>query len=67
MAKAILAGTMSAYSLNMANPTPTDLAEHMLWAARDFRGFDLCLIRVNPQYPRHPRSILVMTPPDKNY
>jgi ankyrin repeat protein len=33
MAKAILAGTLPAYSLDMANPTPTDLAEHMLWAA----------------------------------
>ena len=33
MARAILAGTMRAYSLDIANPTLTDLAEHMLWAA----------------------------------
>lgn len=33
MAKAILAGTMPAYSLDIDNPTPTDLAEQMLWAA----------------------------------
>jgi ankyrin repeat protein len=33
MAKAILAGTMPASSLNNVNPTPTDLAEEMLWAA----------------------------------
>jgi ankyrin repeat protein len=33
MAKAILAGTMPGYSLDVANPTPTDLAEQMLWAA----------------------------------
>jgi ankyrin repeat protein len=33
LAKAILAGTLPAYSLDMANPTLTDLAEHMLWAA----------------------------------
>jgi ankyrin repeat protein len=33
IAKAVLAGTMPASSLNVANPTPTDLAEQMLWAA----------------------------------
>jgi ankyrin repeat protein len=33
IAKAILAGTMPASSLNVANHTPTDLAEQMLWAA----------------------------------
>lgn len=33
MAKAILAGTMPASSLNVVNPTPTDLVEQMLWAA----------------------------------
>jgi ankyrin repeat protein len=32
-AKAILAGTMKAHSLNVPNATPTDLAEQMLWAA----------------------------------
>ncbi len=50
MAKAILAGTLPAYSLNMANPTPTDLAEHMLWAASwtDPEIVRLCL----PHTPR---------------
>jgi ankyrin repeat protein len=33
MARAILAGTMPGSSLNVANPTRTDLAEQMLWAA----------------------------------
>jgi ankyrin repeat protein len=33
IAKAILAGTMPGSSLDVANPTPTDLAEQMLWAA----------------------------------
>jgi ankyrin repeat protein len=33
MAKAILAGTLPASSLDVANPTLTDLAEQMLWAA----------------------------------
>jgi ankyrin repeat protein len=32
-AKAILAGTIKAHSLNVPNATPTDLAEQMLWAA----------------------------------
>lgn len=32
MAKAILAGTMPGCSLDIANPTLTDLAEQMLWA-----------------------------------
>jgi len=32
-AKAILDGNMPAYSLNVAEPTLTDLAEQMLWAA----------------------------------
>jgi ankyrin repeat protein len=32
-AKAILAGNLPAYSLNVDDPTPTDLAEQMLWAA----------------------------------
>jgi hypothetical protein len=33
IAKAILAGTMPGASLDVANPTLTDLAEQMLWAA----------------------------------
>ena len=33
LAKAILDGTMPGYSLDVANPTLTDLAEQMLWAA----------------------------------
>ena len=33
IAKAILAGTMPGSSLDVANPTLTDLAEQMLWAA----------------------------------
>jgi ankyrin repeat protein len=33
IAKAILDGTMAGYSLDVANPTLTDLAEQMLWAA----------------------------------
>jgi len=50
MAKAILAGTLPAYSLNMDNPTLTDLAEHMLWAASwtDAEIVRLCL----PHTPR---------------
>jgi ankyrin repeat protein len=50
MAKAILAGTLPAYSLNMDNPTPTDLAEHMLWAASwaDAEIVRMCL----PHTPR---------------
>lgn len=32
-AQAILDGTLKAHSLNVDNPTPTDLAEQMLWAA----------------------------------
>lgn len=33
MARAILDGTLPAHSLNVAEPTRTDLAEQMLWAA----------------------------------
>jgi ankyrin repeat protein len=33
IAKAILAGTMPGYSLDVANPTLQDLAEQMLWAS----------------------------------
>ena len=47
MAKAILAGTMPGYSLDIANPTPTDLAEHMLWAG-DAEIVRVCL----PHTPR---------------
>lgn len=43
MAKAILAGTMPASSLNVGNPTPTDLAEQMLWATGDQEIVRLCL------------------------
>lgn len=32
-AKAILAGSVTAHSLNVPQPTPTDLAEQMLWAS----------------------------------
>jgi ankyrin repeat protein len=32
-ARAILEGRLGAHSLNVENPTPTDLAEQMLWAA----------------------------------
>src|SRR5262249_17524031 len=32
-ARKILAGTLPASSLNVVDPTPTDLAEQMLWAA----------------------------------
>ena len=38
MAKAILAGTMPGSSLDVANPTLTDLAEQMLWAAGGSTG-----------------------------
>jgi ankyrin repeat protein len=50
MAKAILAGTMPGSSLNIANPTLTDLAEQMLWAASwtDPESVRLCL----PHTPR---------------
>jgi ankyrin repeat protein len=43
MAKAILAGTMPASSLNVGNPTPTDLAEQRLWATSDPEIVRLCL------------------------
>jgi ankyrin repeat protein len=42
-AKAILEGTAPASSLNVANPTRTDLAEQMLWAAGDLEIVRLCL------------------------
>jgi ankyrin repeat protein len=50
MAKAILAGTLPAYSLKRDNPTPTDLAEQMLWAASwtDAEIVRMCL----PHTPR---------------
>jgi ankyrin repeat protein len=50
MAKAILAGTMPGCSLDVANPTLTDLAEQMLWAASwtDPEIVRLCL----PHTPR---------------
>jgi ankyrin repeat protein len=50
MAKAILAGTMPGSSLDVANPTLTDLAEQMLWAASwsDPEIVRLCL----PHTPR---------------
>jgi ankyrin repeat protein len=53
MAKAILAGTMPGCSLDVANPTLTDLAEQMLWAASwtDPEIVRLCL----PHTPR-PRN-----------
>ena len=35
IAKAILDGTVTGYSLDVANPTRTDLAEQMLWASMD--------------------------------
>jgi ankyrin repeat protein len=42
-AKAILAGTMPASSLNVSNPTRTDLAEQMLCATGDVEIVRLCL------------------------
>jgi ankyrin repeat protein len=50
LAKAILDGTMSGCSLDVANPTLTDLAEQMLWAASwtDPEIVRLCL----PHTPR---------------
>jgi ankyrin repeat protein len=45
-AKAILAGTLPASSLNVENPTRTDLAEQMLWAAGDAEIVRLCLAHV---------------------
>jgi ankyrin repeat protein len=45
-AKAILAGTMPASSLNVVNPTGTDLAEQMLWAAGDAEIVRLCLSHI---------------------
>ena len=51
IAKAILAGTMPGYSLDIANPTPTDLAEQMLWAASwsDPEIVRLCLPHTTPR------------------
>jgi ankyrin repeat protein len=45
LAKEILAGTRPGYSLNVGNPTLTDLAEQMLWAAswRDPEIVRMCL------------------------
>jgi len=50
-AKAILAGTIPGYSLDVANPTPTDLAEQMLWAASwsDPEIVRLCLPHTTPR------------------
>jgi ankyrin repeat protein len=45
-AKAILAGTMPASSLNVVNPMRTDLAEQMLWAAGDAQIVRLCLSHI---------------------
>ncbi len=45
-AKAILAGTIPASSLNVVNPTPTDLAEQMLWAAGDAEIVRMCLSHI---------------------
>lgn len=42
-AKAILAGSMPASSLNVANPARADLAEQMLWASGDPEIVRLCL------------------------
>lgn len=42
-ARAILAGTMPASSLNVDHPTRTDLAEQMLWATGDAEIVRLCL------------------------
>jgi ankyrin repeat protein len=43
IAKAILSGTMPGSSLDVANPTLTDLAEQMLWASLDGEIVRLCL------------------------
>jgi ankyrin repeat protein len=45
-AKAILAGTLPASSLNVSNPTLTDLAEQMLWATGDAEIVRLCLSHI---------------------
>jgi hypothetical protein len=44
--KAILAGTIPASSLNVVNPTRTDLAEQMPWAAGDAEIVRLCLSQI---------------------
>jgi ankyrin repeat protein len=51
-AKAILAGTVPAYSLNVVDPTPTDLAEQMLWAA----GGDPEIVRMCLSHMKRPRD-----------
>lgn len=43
IARAILAGTTSASSLNISHPTRADLAEQMLWATGDAEIVRLCL------------------------
>lgn len=51
-ARAILTGTLPAQSLNVDNPTPTDLAEQMLWAAG---GVDPEIVRMClPHMTREP-------------
>lgn len=51
IAKAILAGTRPGYSLDVANPTLTDLAEQMLWAtgSSDPQIVRMCLAHVTRQ------------------
>jgi ankyrin repeat protein len=51
MARAILAGTMPASSLNVSDPTTMDLAEQMLWATADPEIVRLCLPHMTR--PRH--------------
>jgi ankyrin repeat protein len=46
IARAILAGTMPGSSLDVANPTITDLAEQLVWATGDAEIARLCLAHI---------------------
>jgi ankyrin repeat protein len=52
-ARAILDGTMPAYSLNVPEPTPTDLAEQMLWASGPH---DAEIVRMCLPHMKRPRD-----------
>ena len=46
LARAILAGTMPGSSLDVANPTITDLAEQLVWATGDAEIVRMCLAHI---------------------
>jgi ankyrin repeat protein len=50
IARAILAGTMPGSSLDVANPTITDLAEQLVWATGDAEIARMCLDHITRPY-----------------